>query len=65
MSKFKVGDLVRWGMPVRGERPHLGIVLKDPVAWMHDRYRVQWFTDNNRIGTHRVETLAKVEVRGE
>ena len=65
MSNLKKGDLVRWGALVRGERPHLGIVLKDPVAWMHDRYRVQWFTDNNRIGTHRVETLMKAEVQGE
>ena len=65
MTKFKVGDLVRWGAPVRGERPHLGIVLKDPVAWMHDRYRVQWFTDNNSIGTHYAAMLTKAEVRGE
>ena len=64
MSNLKVGDLVRWGVIVRGERPHLGIVLKDPVAWMHDRYRVQWFTDNNSIGTHRAESLVKVEEGG-
>ena len=62
MNSFKVGDLVRWG---RGERPHLGIVLKDPVAWMHNRYRVQWFTDNNKIGWHSAEALVKAEVQSE
>jgi len=65
MTKFKVGDLVRWKAATNAERPHLGIVLKDPVAWMHDRFRVQWFTDNNNIGTHRAEALVKVEVQGE
>ena len=64
MGKFKVGDLVRWKAAFRGERPHLGIVLKDPVAWMHDRYRVQWFTDNNSIGNHPEAMLMKARVRG-
>ena len=61
MNNLKKGDLVRWGALVRGERPHLGIVVEERP---HYRYRVQWLTDNNRIGTHRVETLAKVEERG-
>ena len=65
MREFQVGDLVRWGVIVRGERPHLGIVLKDPVAWMHNRYRVQWFTDNNKIGWHSAEALVKAEVQSE
>ena len=67
MREFQVGDLVRWGVIARGERPHLGIVLKDPVEWMHHngRYRVQWFTDNNKIGWHSAEALVKAEVQSE
>ena len=61
MSKFKVGDLVRWKAAFRGERPHLGIVLEERP---HYRYKVQWLTDSNRVGTHKVETLMKVEDRG-
>ncbi len=62
MNKFKVGDLVRWKSATNAERPHLGIVL---VERLHHRYKVQWFTDNNNIGTHPEAMLTKAEVRGE
>ena len=60
MYKFKVGDLVRWGIAGLGG-PHLGIVLEERP---HYRYKVQWLADNNRVGIHRVETLMKVEEGG-
>ena len=61
MSKFKVGDLVRWyDISIRLGRPHLGIVVED----LHWRCKVQWFTDNNRVDTHPVTALMKVEDRG-
>ena len=60
MGNLKKGDLVRWGVGGLGG-PHLGIVLEELP---HYRYKVQWLTDNNRVGTHKVETLMKVEVRG-
>ena len=63
MGKFKVGDLVRWKAAFRGERPHLGMVLKDR-AGLPARYRVQWFTDNNSIGNHPEAMLMKARVRG-
>jgi len=62
VNKFKVGDLVRWKSATNAERPHLGIVL---VERLHHRYKVQWFTDNNNIGTHPEAMLTKVEVGGE
>ena len=62
MNKFKVGDLVRWKSATNAERPHLGIVL---VERLHHRYRVQWFTDDNKIGNHPEAMLTKAEVRGE
>ena len=61
MTKFKVGDLVRWKAATNAERPHLGIVL---VERLHHRYQVQWFTDNNSIGTHYAAMLTKAEVEG-
>ena len=64
MSKFKVGDLVRWKAAFRGERPHLGIVLEDRAGFHSARYRVQWFTDNNNIGNHPEVMLMKARVRG-
>ncbi len=60
MGNLKKGDLVRWGVGGLGG-PHLGIVLEELLL---SRYKVQWLTDNNRVGTHKVETLMKVEVRG-
>ena len=63
MSKFKVGDLVRW-KPAKIVRPHLGIVLEER-ALVEARYRVQWFTDNNNIGNHPEAMLMKARVRGE
>ena len=62
MTKFKVGDLVRWKAATNAARPHLGIVLDERL---HHRYQVQWFTDNNNIGIHYATMLTKVEVRGE
>ena len=62
MTKFKVGDLVRWKAATNAERPHLGIVL---VERLHHRYQVQWFTDNNNIGIHYASMLTKVEDEGE
>ena len=64
MSKFKVGDLVRWMGAIRGERPHLGIVLEERASLQSARYRVQWFTDNNNIGNHPEAMLKKARVRG-
>ena len=61
MTKFKVGDLVRWKAATNAERPHLGIVL---VERPHYRYQVQWFTDNNNIGIHYASMLTKAEVEG-
>ena len=58
---FKLGDLVRWKSATNAERPHLGIVLE---VRPHYRYKVQWFTDNNRIGTHYATLLTKAEVEG-
>ena len=60
MDNLKKGDLVRW-VKLRILGPHLGIVLEELP---HYCYKVQWFTDNNRVGTHKVETLMKVEGRG-
>jgi len=62
MTKFKVGDLVRWKAATNAERPHLGIVL---VERLHHRYQVQWFTDDNKIGIHPEAMLTKAEVEGE
>ncbi len=61
MNKFKVGDLVRWKPATNAERPHLGIVL---VERLHPRYKVQWLTDNNNIGTHYASMLTKAKVEG-
>jgi hypothetical protein len=62
--KFKAGDLVRWKAAFRVERPHLGIVLEDRDPARLYRYKVQWFTDNNSIGTYPASALMKVEDRG-
>ena len=64
MSNLKKGDLVRWKAAF-GERPHLGIVLKERAGFHSARYRVQWFTDNNNIGNHPEAMLMKARVRGE
>lgn len=65
MTKFKVGDLVRWKAATNAERPHLGIVLVErPQPMGFYSYKVQWFTDNNRIGTHHATLLTKAEVEG-
>ena len=64
MSKFKVGDLVRWKAAFRVTRPHLGIVLEERAGLPAARYKVQWFTDNNSIGNHPEAMLMKARVRG-
>ena len=60
MDKLNKGDLVRWRAIVH-EKPHRGIVRE---VCGQDRFLVQWFTDDNEVGSHRRNDLIKMEVRG-
>ena len=61
MTKFNKGDLVRWRRCYVGEKPHRGIIREECGQ---DRFLVQWFTDDNEVGSHRRNDLIKMEVRG-
>jgi len=54
------GDLVRWRAFYSGQR-HRGIVRE---VCGPDRILIQWFTDDNEIGSHRRNDLIKMEGRG-
>ena len=60
MDKLNKGDLVRW-RAIFDEEPHRGIVRE---VCGQDRYLVQWFTDDNEVGSHRRDDLIKMEGRG-
>ena len=60
MDDLNKGDLVRWRSYII-EKPHRGIVRE---VCGQDRYLVQWFTDDNEVGSHRRDDLIKMEGRG-
>jgi hypothetical protein len=63
VDKLNKGDLVRWRQRLSFviEKPHRGIVRE---VCGQDRYLVQWFTDDNEVGSHRRDDLIKMEDRG-
>ncbi len=61
MDDLNKGDLVRWRSTYFSEKPHRGIVRE---VCGQDRFLVQWFTDDNEVGSHRRNDLIKMEGRG-
>jgi len=60
VTKLNKGDLVRW-RAFYSEEHHRGIVRE---VCGQDRFLVQWFTDDNEVGSHRRNDLIKMEGRG-
>ena len=61
MNKLNKGDLVAWRIRYVREKPHRGIVRE---VCGQGRFLVQWFTDDNEVGSHRRDDLIKMEGRG-
>ena len=63
VNKLNKGDLVRWRQRLSRvrEKHHRGIVRE---VCGQGRFLVQWFTDDNEVGSHRRNDLIKMEVGG-